>query len=127
MRKEARTDMLRKTLEKLFGPLSPCPMGYYGEIAEETLQTDEKLTPLGLRYRVVFMLGDARDDEPAYFMADFWWYPPLMKSSMCSVQFPGERFSIFTTEAEAEKLHETVETKMVAHIEAEHFRMVTIG
>jgi len=120
---------LRAIMTRLFGPLHDNTHGYYSEIAGDVLWTERFTSPGGHPYMLTFNIveADPEEDDPACFMVDFWWLPPLMKSTMMGHEIPRfdpKGIGVYTTEAEAENMKVLVDTVMVPKIDEEHLRMV---
>lgn len=119
---------LRAAITRVFGPLTENTHPYYSELAGDVLWTDKFSSPGGHPYMLTFNLteGDAEDD-PATFMVDFWWLPPLMKGSMMGHKIPRfdpEALGVYTSADDVENMKVLVDTVMVPKIDEEHLKML---
>jgi hypothetical protein len=121
---------LRAAITRVFGPLHDNTHTYYSEIAGDVLWTEKFSTPGGHTYMLMFNIADGEADapkgEPACFMVDFWWFPPLMKGTMMGHKIPPfdpKGIGVYTTVEDVNLMKVLVDTVMVPQIDEEHLRM----
>ena len=121
------TTHLRKALTQVFGALHANTHPYYAAIAGDVLWTDRFTYPSQLQYRLAFNLCGAEENDPAYFLVDFWWSPPLMKGTLMGEDIPHfdpDGNGVYTSVEDIERLKTLVDSTMSKRIDARHAEML---